>query len=303
MMNKRHLKPLLSGFIMGSIAIASCTKVNRSDDFPAGDPPPVPGGYVNSNDVAPENLVAHWSFEGNGNEQKSGAAPAAQLNVNYTTGLKGQAADFDYGYLAYDEIAALNNLPSYTISAWINVAGNKGQAKEGASSIFTMTRNVPNTTNHEWAGNITFMLETSWYTPGSDTLLVKGLNVTDVNGGASWQDVRNNPGPNAGAQNFSGANRWSHVVLTWDGATNLFRVYGNNAKISNPEWEQRSGVGNLVFFQPTRPIIGAWGTNVAGIPEGWQQMFKGKIDELRVYNKALSPQEITALYTLERQGR
>jgi hypothetical protein len=303
MMRIELIKKLWPALIMTGFMINSCTEPEKGDEFPAGDPPPVPGGFVNSNEVAAQNLMAHWSFEGNGKETKSGADPSAQSNVTYPTGQKGQAAEFNYGYLAYNEIAALNNLPSYTISAWINTAGNKGQTKAGASSIFTLTRNVPNSTNYEWAGNVTFYLEAERYTPSSDTLVVKGLNVTNVNGNASWQDILNNPGKDAGVQNFSGANRWSHVVLTWDGATNLFRVYGNNAKISNPDWEQRSGVGNLVFFTPTRPIIGAWGTNLAGVPDSWQQMFKGKIDELRVYNKALSQQEIAALYTLERQGR
>ena len=38
-------------------------------------------------------------------------------------------------------------------------------------------------------------------------------------------------------------------------------------------------------------------------PEPWMLNYTGKLDEFRIYNKALSEIEINALVTLERQGR
>ncbi len=38
-------------------------------------------------------------------------------------------------------------------------------------------------------------------------------------------------------------------------------------------------------------------------PEPWMLNYTGKLDEFRIYNKALSAQEISALYILERQNR
>ena len=38
-------------------------------------------------------------------------------------------------------------------------------------------------------------------------------------------------------------------------------------------------------------------------PEPWMLNYTGKLDEFRIYNKALSEIEINAIVTLERQGR
>lgn len=284
------------------LVLAGCTRAKKGDDFESADPPPI-GEWTNSDEIAASNLVAHWSFEGNGNEKKTGTAPSSQLNATYTQGKKGQAVSFDYGYLAYPAIAALNSLPSYTITAWINTRNNQGVAgHEGAQTIFQMTRLNGAGPAFEWAGNITFMMENSWYPASNPSLVVKGLNVTNVNGGQSWQDTRNDPGmANPGVQKFEGGGKWVHVALVWNGTDSLFQVYGNSVKISNPPWEKR-GVGQLVLFTPTTPVIGAFGTNVSGSPDPWQQPFKGQIDELRVYNKALTPKELKALYIYERQG-
>ncbi len=281
-----------------SLVLASCDKNGINDYAPTK---PI-GGYSSSADIASDNLVAHWSFDTNGNEDISGAAPASEVNATYVEGKKGKALNLAHGYVAYPEMAALNNLPSYTISAWVNIANNKGLGvDEGSSAIFTMTRNTPDD-HYEWAGNVTFSMENAWYDASIDTLVVKALNVTEVDGSASWQDSRNDPAM-GGDQAFKGAKKWSHVVISWNGATSMLTVYGNGKKISNPAWEQRPIIGNLSFFSPTRPVIGGWGTLVNGTPDSWQQSFNGKIDEVRVYNSALSGDDINSLYKLENLGR
>jgi hypothetical protein len=91
--------------------------------------------------------------------------------------------------------------------------------------------------------------------------------------------------------------------MTWDGATSMFKIYANGVKISNPEWEARGTTGPLSFTTPTKPIIGAWGTNISGTPDSWQVPMTGLVDEVRVYNKALSDGDISSLYQLESAGR
>ncbi len=41
--------------------------------------PPI-GGFNSADEVAASNLVAHWAFEGDGKEHKSGAVPAKSEN-------------------------------------------------------------------------------------------------------------------------------------------------------------------------------------------------------------------------------
>jgi hypothetical protein len=255
--------------------------------------PPI-GGFNNADEVASSNLVAYWGLNGDGKEAKSGAMPSKSQNVTFTSGgPKGQAASFASGFLSYDAITALNSLPNATISMWVNVKNNGSNP----SSFFTLTR--PN----EWAGNINLMAETGWRKATSDTLVIKGLVVTKVAGNDSWQDSRNEP-TKGGVQAALFGGKWTHIVMTWDGATSMFKVYANGVKISNPEWEARGTTGPLSFTTPTKAIIGAWGTNVSGgTAEAWQVPMTGMVDEIRVFNKALSDGDINSLYQLELAGR
>lgn len=280
---KKSIFRLSTLVLVGTMAVMSCK--DEEAKLPAI------GGYNNAGEVGSSNLVAYWPMDGNGNEKKSGATATAK-NASFVSGLKGQAASLAAGYFSYGEIAALNGLPNATVSAWVNVKNN-GSAP---SCFFSLTR--PN----EWAGNVNLMAETGWRKATSDTLVLKGLVVTKVNGNDSWQDSRNEPSK-GGDQVPKLAGNWAHVVMTWDGATSMFKIYANGVKISNPEWEQRGTTGPLNFTTPTKAIIGAWGTNISGTPEGWQIPMTGLVDEVRVYNKALSDADISALYQLEKAGR
>ena len=255
---------------------------------------PAIGGFNSADEVAATNLAAHWAFEGDGKEHKTGAAPANSVNATFSTGAKGKGVQLAAGYLAYNEIAALNSLPNMSVSLWANFNNN------GSNPLvfFTLTR--PN----EWAGNVNFMTEAGWKPAGNDTLVIKGLVVTKVANNPSFQDSRNEPSK-GGVQVPKGVNKWHHLVMTWDGATSNFKIFADGVKVSNPEWEKRGTTGPLSFFTPTKPVIGAWGTNVpgGGTAEAWQKPFTGSIDELRVFNKALTDAEISSLYQLELAGR
>ena len=287
---------LMAGMVM-STAFTSCKK---TDDV--ATLPPI-GGYNGSNDVASSNLVAHWPFDGSNNERKSGAAPSEAKNASFTTGASGQrqALSLAAGYLYYPEIAALNQanaLPSFTVSAWVNVKNNKVTGSDHPTMFFTLPR------TDDWIGNINLMSETGRYSPEKDTLVIKGLLSQKLaTGDASNQDSVNDP-VRGGDQAFKGAGKWSHVVITYDGPTSMFMVYANGKKISNPDWEQRGTTGPLNLRTPSRALIGAFGTNLPGrTPDSWQQAMTGQLDELRVYNKALAVGDINSLYQLEAAGR
>lgn len=281
--NRVSLRILAVALAAGSF-FASC----KDDEVSL---PPI-GGFNSADEVAASNLVAYWGLNGDGKEAKSGAMPSKSQNVSYAAGIKGQAAKFAEGYLSYDVIASMSALPSATVSLWANVSNN-GSAP---SSLFSLTR--PN----EWAGNVNLMVESGWRKAASDTLVVKGLVVTKVNGNDSWQDSRNEPSK-GGVQAAKFGGKLTHFVITWDGTTSMFKVYANGTKISNPEWEARGTTGALNFTGPTKALIGAWGTNISGTPDAWQKPMTGLIDEIRVYNKALSDGDISSLYQLESAGR
>lgn len=297
-MKSKFFQFLLAFGIFGSLVVGFSSCGDDDDTLPPID------GYNNSNEVAATNLLAHWGFEGDGKETKSGTAPSSSVGAAFVDGAKGKSVKFTDGYLAYPAISALeNSLTSFSVTAWVNVANNGSHP----STFFTLTR--PN----EWAGNLNFMAETGWMPATSDSVTIKGLIVSNNNFG--WQDSRNTVKSNA-ADLAAGhtpkpnkiANKWTQVVMTFDASTRLFKIYANGEKISNPVWEKRGAddAPQIAFTTPTKPVIGAWGTNVpgnGGTAEPWQKPMTGSVDELRVYNKALTDAEIGALFKLESAGR
>lgn len=274
--------------------ISSCSK----DDTKL---PPI-GGYNSADEVGASNLIAYWNFNSDNNETISKTAASKATNATTVAGIKGNGVQFNAGFLEYPSITALaSSLTSFTVSSWVKVTNN-GSA---SSVIFTLTR--PN----EWAGNINMLAETGWASANSDSVVFKGLIVS--NNAFGWQDSRNTTkvtaeeaadGNNAAANKVGG--QWAQMVITFDAATRNFQVYSNGTKISNVKWETR-GVATspqIEFTTPTHPVIGALGTTVAGSPAGdWDKALTGEVDELRVFNKALSGSDISALYQLEKAGR
>ena len=59
-------------------------------------------------------------------------------------------------------------------------------------------------------------------------------------------------------------------------------------------------LGALTFgTDMTKVIIGAWAQQLAGSPESWMKFYPGLLDELRIYDKALTDAEIKSLYDAE----
>lgn len=292
-------------FAYALMATSAVTLTSCGDDDGGTTLPPI-GGYNNSNEVASADLVAHWPLDGNGTERISGVTPNGQAGVTWVAGAKGEAAKLTAGYLAYPEMAALNSLPSMTVSLWAK-ASNTGPVDGYPTMFFQMSK------PGDWAGNINLMSESGWYDAVKDTMIIKGyVKIKNPDGSENNQDVRNAPKPtpeDIAAGHVGNANKnagkLTHYVMTWDATNGMFKVYANGQKVSNPVWESRNGGSALAlnFFTPTRPIIGSYLSVVSGTAESWQKSMTGEIDEVRVYKKALSQADIGFLYELEKAGR
>ncbi|MBK6365373.1 MAG: LamG domain-containing protein [Saprospiraceae bacterium] len=295
---------LLALGIAGSLVLGFSSCGDDDDDLPPID------GYNNSNEVAATNLLAHWGFEGDGKETKSGTAPSKTVNGTFVTGAKGKGVKFDAGFFDYPRIPALEIATgSITLSAWAKISNTKQTPTGGStiSPIFSIAGG-PNAN----IGNLALFGNTHGLT-SSDSIQVKAEFHFDKGDGTEfggdainmtkkepWMDDTHTVDPNK----IGG--KWAHIVYVYDGSTANNRIYVNGVKISNSAWESRNGGNplNMKFFTPTRPIVGATqsvanGTNA----EPWNAALKGEVDEIRVYNKPLTVAEIGALYKLEKAGR
>lgn len=307
-MKKSSLKNaslILAGTFIFSTALISCSK--NSSDVPL---PPI-GGYSTSDSVAASNLLAHWSFDGNANESISGTAATTSKNSSFVDGIKGQALKLDSGYVLYPTISKLNvaNLGSVTVSVWIKTA-NQGTGSR-PTGVFALTLSPSAQT--DWnVGPISMYLENGRDTSYNDTLVLHSAFSTYGSGSRLGGDNINDYGVRGtDFQTVLGANKWVNYVMRYDGSGSFLDLYANGVRVSNNNFRFRDnagiGLGPIVTPTPTQVLIGAFPNSSTGYPssalQNFQGLFRGLIDEVRVYNKALSDDEISALYQLELVGR
>ncbi|MBC7742298.1 MAG: LamG domain-containing protein [Bdellovibrionaceae bacterium] len=161
----------------------------------------------------------------------------------------------------YVDLTGVNTLigttASYTISAWFNVTSYTN----GCS------------------GTGTYLLDRA-ITGGGNPLAGICIKTnsfafeTRCDNGASLQQV-------VGAAVVTGS--WQHVVIQRDRAAALYRIFGNGVQIATVA----DGAGCAVTLDPPRLARHATGTT---------QGLVGSLDEVLIWNRALSPAEILQLY-------
>jgi len=229
--------------------------------------------------LAPTNtgLVGYWSFEegmgtqagdmsGNGN---NGTLENMEEN-DWVDGRVGQALDFD-GNNDYVEIydGRISDATEGTISAWVYIYG----LADGAKMVTYGGGNVAD------PGNFTFdiRLDTNYY-----------FGILQKSDSGNWSGIRGNT--------QLSINTWYHVALTSNGTSWSIYVNGQRENLSslpvdvdgnNGDW-----FGDTICAETDKTSIGniMYDGNYTGT------YFNGKIDEVRIYDRDLSANEIEALY-------
>ncbi len=283
-------------FLVMSMTLTLVTSCGDDEELP-----PI-GGYNNADEVGSASLLAYFPFNGNLTETKSGKAPSKNVGNSFATGIKGQALNLANGYLSYPITIGNDKLQSFTISAWVNLSNN---------GKFTQILTLSETTSPDIWGNINLCAETGWFPATSDTLVPKILMRPYIGTEYTGQDNRPDPKGNPPVGVFKKGGKWGHIVAKYDGSTSKLTIFGDGVKISNPAWEERKFkdalIGNATFKATNVLLFGSMcssenGTFTAPLPD-WSKLFTGQMDEVRIFNKALSDADINSLYELEKAGR
>lgn len=219
-------------------------------------------------------LVSWWKAEGNTQDALGGNSGVASTGVSYGAGEVGQAFVFD-GNTGEIVVPAAPNLAfqSLTVETWI-MAGNLETPQpivEYGNSTGLCSMNFW----HGWGPGLTGL-------PGA----LNGF-FRDPNGAMLGVD---SPG------GLLQSNQWSHVALTYDATTFTARLYHNGALVAastSPEAVHPNGLLNV---------------NLGYRPVGSADLFggrrlTGKLDEVGIYNRALSAAEIQAIYVAGSAGK
>lgn len=298
---KKNKSVFLLSFVLVSIVLVSCEdsidKVNS----------PIPyesiGGYENSDDVAATHLVSKLSFDGNIADSKNGVTGGVGTNVMYNTGVKGEAYQgSSTSFIAYTNVAnSIINLKHISVSMWIKTNPHTG----GAQSIFMLPKKT------DFWGNIFTLIEG---TGPATTMLMKNHIQKDVVPSIPWAgQFIEHAGANV-LNNMFGA--WKHIVWTYNGTNSTYSLYIDGQKLALPASISKRyasdpltggvGYGELANSEVSKFIIGGYQQHLGspwGTPDGWMLNYTGLLDEFRIYDSALTDNEVTALYKLEKDKR
>ena len=289
------------------LALSSCTKVETDDDSLKGDAPPVAGGFTNSSEVAPANLVAHFTFDGTVEDAKGGVTGGTLNNGgSFTTGRKGLAYTPTITdpvniktntFISYTNAGPVASLASFTITMWVNTAKHDG----GAQGIFTLAKE-----DGSFWGNFFLMVEGNT-SPENKMFMKLHMEKNNAPFVEHWLEPFGEFRPD------DMYNAWRHIGWTYDAATSKVGFFINGQKRTLPPGSDTrvadgtgTPLGALDFKNPTRFVIGGMQNHLGtpfNAPEPWMLNFTGKLDEFRIYDKALTEIEISAIQVLERQGR
>lgn len=206
-----------------------------------------------------DGLVLALSFEENVTAAGSlGAQATLTGTLKYAEGAKGKAALFD----GTQQIALANTgtLESITLSYWFNMP-NLRAGEKATSAIFTTT---------------------DWNDGSLHTHMYDGEIVIGVKG---WKDdTRTDANQHKMAYKLGDAlkGKWVNAIFTFDAATQTRRFYVNGTLMDESTGAMPE---NLLKGEWQ---IGAWRQEEA---RNWQ----GMLDEIRLYNRALSKEEIALL--------
>jgi len=279
---------VLSSFLLVGILSTSSLWITSCKDDPAPDPN---AGKTDPSTIATTNLIAYFPFDGNGIESIANLSPTVSDGVTYVAGRRGQAyqgAELAHLLYTLPDASKMKSLTSFSIGMWIKSPLVTGDPEP---TIFEIGKSD----DFFW-GNLKLALNRLSAT--ADTLQLKAFFLKS---GATWS-----------GQHISYTNNtllvdhWMHLVFEYDATTSKYKIYKDGMQIvTNDGVENRFSapdvpLGDLAFANADVINIGAWRTKTeGGLTDAWMGWFKGNLDELRVYDKALSDTEVKALYDAE----
>ncbi len=223
---------------------------------------------VPSCDPAPSGLVSWWPGEGNADDLIGTNNGVLEGGVSFASGEVGQAFSLDgtSGYVLVPGSASLNVglTNGFTIEGWINPADDSVQ------------RPIAEWNNgNTWGAHF-------WISVGNGGGLSIGslyANILDTGGGNHY--LWSSPG-------LVVTNQFQHVALTYDKSSGVGTLYVNGTAVATANLGVFTPQTSYNFYLGHRPGASFW---------------PGLLDEISVYNRALSANEIQAIYLVGSGGK
>jgi len=302
-------------YLLAMIAMVSygtsCSKDNENRqpggngqevEDPGTDPGDEPEPERPKVTVGADNLVVYLSFDsdklievGEGisfKESKGQASVANGFIGKGWTNKSGNNATEAYSKFDVAPGSAFSKIENFSFSAWLkNVGANP---KGGVISLNGGRMSA--TQAHDFPAFII-------YFDNSGVDLETGEAWQQVNGRFIFHDANGaeqNLWLDTGAPALAIYDEWFHFAVTYEPAAKTAHIYVNSEEIRELTFDPGLPFNNLVTDYTNALYIGAWSTYVEGDSvQTWQNYWPGSIDEVRIFNRVLTPDEIKNLYKQE----
>jgi hypothetical protein len=279
---------------------------------------------------APAGAVAYWNFEDNAEDQVGAYDASASVAVTYTASRNadaGKAATFD-GDASIIEIPngdVLMNTTDFTLSFWVktNSAGHV-DAGGNPAGHFVMGLGAFKGFQFEIPADYTSCKLAASYaladgTTAAEDLWFPGNGQTGANGGWQGWDFCADLTASGGVEGLL-KDKWAHVVCQYNSATKQGIMYINGAKMKSfdfdlwPDGDIKQGVTGLKYGGVAPEVVNElafgfiqsragnlWDTEPwGGYDFPTSNHFKGQLDDVRIYHKVLTADEILLMYNSEK---
>lgn len=256
------MKAFSLSLLAASACLFSCVK--DSTNVPPVDNTYKPTGTLDSG------LVAYYAFTGNtldstSNHNNGIASAGASLTTNrFGVANKAYAFNGQNGYIKIPNSTSTDLRGDFSISLWVNP---------------DVTATTFNTSMLVFRGD-TDPAHDPYSLTYQNELLNTGLAIFSGPGTTSdYQDVYMPE-----SQRFR--NVWVHVIATCNKTTNVLKIYANGLLVNSATYS------NLALDYPTN---GPSFYTALGCADETHSLFKGSMDEVRIYNRVLTATEALEL--------
>ncbi len=276
------MKKITNLWILGIVAGAGLTSCQKNFDPSTYKPKLTVNGYNYTRQVADSNLVAYWAFDGSNIDSVSSTKGTA-VGTSFSPGIINQALQgADKSYMVTDAPAAVQNLTSFTVTAWVHTPQNIN----GQVGIIDVAN-----TAAAW-GNLTIYFDNGGTTTSGN--LKVHLNNNGVDGSFGSFAVTNP------------WDKWINVAVSYDETASTLKVYINGSVLAT---KVKANYGALHFQNASKIVFGTlqFQTNPsltsAAKAQPTASYLTGQLDEIRIYNRALSDVEISTIVKLQNRGK
>ncbi|MDE3145628.1 MAG: LamG domain-containing protein [Bacteroidota bacterium] len=264
-----------------AMVITSCQKLDR----------PALGAYPQDANPPGGPLKFYTAFDGTTSNPLMNGVDSIRANfpsVNPFTqiaGISGKAVQGDGTKII--QYASANDFVSTASSFSISFWEKRNGAPQGnASFAFHLA-----SSNGYWTGGSSMFCLFDWGTV-NDSAIIK-VDVVDAKMADNWfQWVKNSSTDDQRVYKIMD-NNWHHIVFVYDATTSKLTLYVDGTANPHQQSWGTHGAANMDASKITGLDIGG---NRHVKDMGWGMQWDGGLDQFRMYSKALSASEITALY-------